>query len=83
MQTLILTGEKDDWTPADRCVSFKSTVEKRDLLKLIIYDGAYHGFDRPKRTRTYLGHHLEYDPFAARKAIKETKAFFEHHLKKK
>jgi dienelactone hydrolase len=72
---LILIGEKDDWTPADDC---RRLVEGEDEIgmfrekgdgppiRLIVYPGAYHDFDRadlpPIR---YLGHQLAYDKAAA------------------
>ena len=54
--TLILIGELDDWTPADEC---RNMAEGRDdwgisrqkglgfPIELIVYPGAYHGFDMP------------------------------------
>ena len=55
--TLILIGELDDWTPAKEC---RNLVEGRDdcgisrqkgqgvPIELIVYPGAYHGFDVPE-----------------------------------
>jgi dienelactone hydrolase len=74
--TLILVGELDDWTPAQEC---RNMVEGRDdwgisrqkgqgvPIRLIVYPGAYHGFDAPflKTPRQYLGHHLEFNQAAA------------------
>ena len=75
---LILIGEKDDWTPADDCrrlVEGENEIgmsrEKGDgpPIRLIVYPGAYHDFDRsdlpPIR---YLGHQLAYDKSAADRA---------------
>jgi dienelactone hydrolase len=72
---LILIGEKDDWTPADDCrrlVEGENEIgmsrEKSDgpPIRLIVYPGAYHGFDRPGLPPIrYLGHQLAYDKSAA------------------
>lgn len=71
---LILIGEKDDWAPPDDC---RKLVEGEDeigmsrekggpAIRLVVYPGAYHGFDHtglpPIR---YLGHQLGYDKSAA------------------
>ena len=52
---MILIGSKDDWTPADRCVELNKWVSNPEMLELVVYDGAYHDFDRPKGNRT-TGH---------------------------
>ena len=41
--TLLLVGEKDDWTPAAPCVALASVAGS--ALKIIVYPDAYHGFD--------------------------------------
>jgi dienelactone hydrolase len=77
-RALILIGEKDDWTPADDC---RRLVEGEDeigmsrergdgpSIRLIVYPGAYHSFDRPDLQPTrYLGHTLAYDKSAAEQA---------------
>ena len=44
---LILSGEKDDYTPAQFCVDFVDSLlaSGYDNVKLIVYPGAYHSFD--------------------------------------
>ena len=81
--TLILIGEKDDWTSADRCVELNKVVSNPEMLELVVYDGAYHDFDRPKGNREYLGHTLKFDDKATKDAKKRTKEFFERHLLEK
>ena len=72
--TLILIGEKDDWTPADACRrlvdgegDFGMSREKGDgpPIRLIVYPGAYHDFDRPGPTFQYDGHRIEFNQAAA------------------
>jgi len=81
--TLILIGSKDDWTPADRCVELDRVVSNPELLELVIYDGAYHDFDRPRPNRTYLNHTLRYDVEATQDAKEKTRVFFDRHLLRK
>jgi dienelactone hydrolase len=79
--TLILIGSKDDWTPADRCVELDRAVSNPEMLELVVYDGAYHDFDRNKQGyRSYLGHVLKYDVKATKDAKERTKEFFEKYL---
>ncbi len=79
--TLILIGEKDDWTPANNCVSLPRVAENPGMIDVVVYDGAYHSFDRDKRSRDYAGHRLEYHRLAAQKAKKQTREFFDKYLK--
>ena len=70
--TLILTGESDDWTPADACRKLASGEDELGVsrskgegtpVRLIVYPNAYHGFDLPnlKVPVNYFGHHHEYN----------------------
>jgi dienelactone hydrolase len=63
--TLILVGDKDDWTPASYC---REMVARRDgkgsPVKLVVYPGATHAFNFPGAARQYLGHQMAYDPQA-------------------
>ncbi|MEM7776598.1 MAG: dienelactone hydrolase family protein [Pseudomonadota bacterium] len=48
----ILMGAADDWTPPEPCVA----LAKRWQIPIVLYDGAYHGFDSPNsRTRVRDG----------------------------
>ncbi|MBI5264081.1 MAG: dienelactone hydrolase family protein [Bradyrhizobium sp.] len=84
--TLILVGEFDDWTPAREC---RNLVEGRDdwgisrekgkgiPIELIVYPGAYHGFDMPQyRTPArLLGRHLEFNQVAADQSVDAVRKF--------
>lgn len=70
--TLILTGEKDEWTPADACrkladgendVGISRQKGEGIPVRLIVYPNAYHGFDLPnlRVPIKYFGHHHEYN----------------------
>jgi dienelactone hydrolase len=78
--TLILIGERDDLNPAAAC---RDVVDGRDdmgisrqrvegvPIKLIVYPGAYHGFDAPnlKTAANLSGHHLEFNQSATDQSI--------------
>ena len=83
---LILIGDKDDWTPADRCRQLQAAGFTRpELVEAVYYPNAYHSFDSRAPDRTVPGtaskmHRLAYDPVAAPDAEARTKAFFDKYL---
>lgn len=80
---LLLLGELDDWTPAAPCVdASKRARQEGGTVWWVVYPGAYHSFDREKPARVYLGHHLQYNPGAARDAEKRIRAFLAEHLRR-
>ena len=83
---LILAGDKDDWTPADRCRQTVAGAGRRELIEAVYYPNAYHSFDVLARDRIVPGgpgrmHHLAYDSAAAPDAEARTKAFFDKLLR--
>ena len=49
MPTLILIGDKDDWSPAAACEQMVAGARGRTAKAIItVYPGAYHDFDRPE-----------------------------------
>lgn len=84
--TLILVGELDDWTPASEC---RNLAEGRDdygisrekglgvPIELVVYSGAYHGFDIPSLATPakFLGHHLEFNQAARDQSIDAIRNF--------
>ena len=84
---LILTGDRDDWTPADRCRALQAAgFAWPGLVEAIYYPNAWHSFDVPAPDRTVPGapgqmHHLSYDFRAADDAEARTKAFFARYLR--
>lgn len=53
---LILIGDDDDWTPAERCRTLQKTSLKRpDLTEMVFYPDTYHSFDIPGGTRWVNG----------------------------
>lgn len=76
--TLVLIGEKDDWTPAALC----QKVSDKPNFEVAVFPGSYHGFVTPMgKAIDYLGHHIEYNEKAALDAQKRADAFLDAHLK--
>jgi dienelactone hydrolase len=80
---LILIGEADDWTPAERCRDMVAHARPDGApIALTVYPEAYHAFDvvqfRPGAR--FLGHWLEYNEPAARDAEQKLRAFLAAHL---
>lgn len=76
--TIILIGELDDWTPAKDCEQWMAVRSGKGApVKLTVYPGAYHNFDRPGLGdgRWIFGHWLKYDADAAQRANEETRDF--------
>lgn len=80
---LILIGEADDWTPAERCRDMVAHARPDGAaIALTVYPGAYHGFNFAmlKPGRSSLGHWLEYNEPAARDAEEKVRAFLATNL---
>jgi dienelactone hydrolase len=89
--TLILIGDRDDWTSAQDCrdmVAGRSSLgTSRDGtaargVRLIVYPDAYHGFDAPALApgRRQFGHWLEYNKDAADQAMQELHRFLDETI---
>jgi dienelactone hydrolase len=92
--TLILIGERDDWSPPGAC---RDLVDGRDEMglsrkrsdsapiKLIVYPGAYHGFDAPGLATPgeLSGHHLEFNQSAADQSIAALHEFLDATIGRK
>jgi dienelactone hydrolase len=83
MPTLILSGANDDWTLASDCERLvarnRGAVAPVDL---VIYPGAYHGFDAPilQPGLMIFGHWLAYNAEADKKARAATREFLARQL---
>jgi dienelactone hydrolase len=83
MPTLVLIGERDDWTPAAACKSMMTRRKPDGPVKVIIYPGAHHSFDVPRpQGQRYFGHWLEYNADAAEAASQEVRQFLAERLAK-
>jgi dienelactone hydrolase len=76
--TLVLIGDKDDWTPASLC----EAVKEKPNVEIVVFPGATHAFNMPfKKPVDYLGHHFAYDEKATQEALKDADAFMDSHMK--
>ena len=78
---LLLAGDKDDWTSAERCRRMVAGLARSNLVEAVYYPNAYHSFDTKAADRTVSGsggkqHHLAFDSVAALDAEARTRAFF-------
>ena len=72
VRTLVLIGEKDDWTPAANC----QAVTGKTNFEVVVYPGATHVFNMPsEKPVDYLGHHFVYDEKATQDAQEHADAF--------
>jgi dienelactone hydrolase len=81
--TLILTGEQDDWTPAERCREMVAHARPDSApIALHVYPDAHHAFDVAalQPGRRAFGHLVEYNESAAKDAEEKTRAFLAAHL---
>jgi dienelactone hydrolase len=81
LPVLLLAGDSDDWTPADRCRRMVAGLARPALVEAVYYPDAYHSFDNKAPDRTVPGaggrtHRLAYDSVAAPDAEARTRAFF-------
>lgn len=89
---LILVGEKDDWTPAESCVSLAARSRSRDEpVDIVVYPGAYHGFDETQEVHVRMGvangvngdagTHVGGNPEARKAAYARIREFFKQYLR--
>ena len=81
--TLVLIGEADEWTPAERCRELVAHARPNGAaLALTIYPGAYHAFDVAELNPgvRFLGHWLEYNKPAAKDSKQKLRAFLAANL---
>ena len=85
----ILIGEKDDWTPAQRCRDVISGAKKPSLIEATFYPDTYHSFDCNCGTRWINGmggggttsRRIEGNATATRDAELQTRVFLERLLR--
>ena len=89
---LVLSGELDDWTPAQPCRRMADNARGAFPVKVKVYPGAHHGFDSNAPVRyvdtrvnvnspTGRGATTGGDPDAWADSRREVAAFFERYLK--
>lgn len=77
--TLILIGDKDDWTgPVAACEALKG----KGKFDVVIYPGATHAFTMPfDKPVVFAGHKMAHDEAATKDAVERVEAFIEAQLK--
>lgn len=77
--TLILIGERDDWTgPVAAC----QALNGKGNFEVVVYPGATHSFSMPiDEPVDYAGHHMAYDEATTIQAAERVEAFIAAHLK--
>ncbi len=84
--TLVLVGEKDDWSPAATCRDMGVRHGSDPIPEqVVILPGASHGFDVAALANHPLeqyGHHLEYSQTADDTAFNKVMAFLAEYLSK-
>jgi dienelactone hydrolase len=87
---LILIGDRDDWTPPERCRLLEQSNARKDLLTAVYYRGATHSFDLFRTQDVYVSGEamgratprlLRYDVSATRDARQRTREWLERFLK--
>jgi dienelactone hydrolase len=80
--TLILIGDKDDWTLLSWCQEMMTRRAGQGApVDLVVYPGATHAFNVPSNPHQSHGHHLEYDPAATADAWRRVRGFLQAELK--
>lgn len=86
--TLILVGERDDWTPAQACRNMVEGIDDMGIsrqkgqgvpIRLVVYPDAYHSFDVPSPSAPiqYFWHRLEFNQAAADQAAGAVREFLD------
>ena len=79
--TLVLIGEKDDWTPASLCRQLSGQRQQQGL-ELKVYAEAYHSFDLNIPIQAYKGHMLGRNQAAFEESRNDSLVFLEAIIKK-
>ena len=78
--TLILIGDKDNWTPASWCVRYLDELQPPHDVTLKVFPGAHHVFDLEGIDGEELGLTIRYHPQAAAEAIEMIRKFLMERL---
>ena len=78
--TLILTGDRDNWTPAVICEPYVAKLQSQYEIRLKVFAGAYHAFDHPGIDIVEMGYIVRSNPEAAAEASQITRGFLEQWL---
>ena len=73
--TLIMTGDKDSWTPAELCKQYVERLGNDSGVSIKVFENAHHLFDHPDIDITDLGYVLRSNPKARVEAIRMVHEF--------
>lgn len=78
-RSLWLLGEYDDLTPAKTCLDMREALVRAGApgasIETVVIPKAFHAFEYPGLSGTYLGKHVEYNAAARDKARSEVERF--------
>jgi dienelactone hydrolase len=88
VSALILTGESDDWAPAEACrklvagqddLGISRQQDEGKPIQLVVYAGAYHAFDTStlRRPVRYFGHRIEFNQAATEQSSEALHQFLQ------
>jgi len=77
---LVLIGEKDGHTPANRCEFYIKSKKGWPEVILKVYPDAYHAFDMPFSVNYWMGHKAGRNSTAALDSYERVRAFLEKYL---
>jgi dienelactone hydrolase len=75
---LILSGEKDEWTPVRRCLAQKDIVKGKEY-RIVVFPDVYHSFDLQISLQTYSGHLVGGNISATKESRRLLLEFFEKY----
>ena len=67
---LILIGDADTWSPVNLC----RQMQEHPKIRLVVYPGAYQGFDIPGADHVMLGHRIKHSPQAEEASVSAVKS---------
>ena len=76
---MILTGDKDSWTPMELCEQYADKLHSENEIELKVFAGAYHAFDHPG-IDIDTGHIVRSHPEAASEASQIAREFLQKRL---
>ncbi len=80
--TMVLVGDKDDWTGWTPCESMARRQKQRGRsFDLVLYQNATHSFDCLACNGVYNDHRMIYNPEAHKDALRRVRRFLDLHLR--
>ena len=80
--TLIVSGDKDSWTPAELCKQYVESLDNNSSISVKVFENAHHLFDHPDIDVVELGYVLRSNPKARDQARQIVREFLELNVNK-